>query len=78
MIRRIVEIEVVTTPEEVAMEFCAMDEKEQARFFNEVAAISATWNSHFVMQLQSITDCPTLTEKGRDVMRYIGEYSEQQ
>ena len=63
------------TPELVAEMFCDMDSEEQARFFNGMADIISTWGRDFCFQLQYVTDEPSLSACGREVMQQIGEYS---
>lgn len=75
MIKRTQELEVILTPEELAAEFCNMDDKEQAKFFNEIGNIvQNTWTSPFVFQLQAVIDSEHLTDDGRYVMQSVGEY----
>tara|TARA_R110002096_G_scaffold399999_1_gene596505 strand:- start:25 stop:276 length:252 start_codon:yes stop_codon:yes gene_type:complete len=74
-IKRNIDINLVLTPQEIAFGFCNLHSDSQAEFFNEVAKITKTWSSHFVFQLQGITDEDCLTKDGRKIMSEIGEYS---
>lgn len=62
------------TPEELAFEFCRMDDGEQAKFFNEVARLTKEWDRPFCFQLQNIIENKELTNEGRYIMESIGEY----
>jgi hypothetical protein len=75
--KRTVDIELKLTPREIAQEFCSMDSKDQALFFNNVAQIvTEEWDGTFCFQLQAVTDEEVLTPAGRYVMSQIGDYSE--
>lgn len=74
MIERNIKITVDTTPEELAHEFCNMNDEAQARFFNSVANITEKWDRPFCFQLQYISDQPSLTKEGRYIMEAIGDY----
>lgn len=63
------------TPEELAEEFSHMDDEKQARFFNELGRVVATWERSFCFQLQYVTDNPILTTVGRETMAEIGAYA---
>lgn len=60
---------------EVANLFCSMDEEQQAEFFNAIGENVGFWNAPFVFQLQAMIDTGALTEKGKRIMKEIGEYS---
>lgn len=62
------------TPEELAFEFCRMDDDDQARFFSEVARLTNEWERPFCFQLQAIIDNNNLTNEGKYIMESIGEY----
>jgi hypothetical protein len=75
-------INVDICPREAAQIFAEFDSVQMAYFFNEVARYinnhyQNTWGS-FVMQMQYVTDDPSLTLDARHIMRIIGEYSEKQ
>lgn len=76
MIIKDVHIEITATPEELAKEFCALDDTGQAAFFNEIHRITQKWKYQLCFQLQYVTDNPTLTAGGRSVMTAIGEYAQ--
>jgi len=76
MITRQITIDVKPSPLELANEFCAMYDEEQAEFFNCVAEIAKTWDNNFVFQLQAIVDCGKFNEDGKEMMCRIGEYGE--
>lgn len=65
------------TPEIVAELFVGMISYEQARFFNRVGEVVATWGGGggFYMQLQYVSDEPVLARAGRRVMQDIGDYA---
>lgn len=67
-----VEVEIHPSSDEIAAVFCAMDEEEQAYFFNELADMLG----QLPMQLEAVTQSRHLTESGRYVMRLIGDYSD--
>ena len=75
MIQRKTTIDVTLTPDELAAEFAAMGDEQQAMFFNELAVITSKWNRPICFQLQYVTDHPALTDEGRRVMAQIGEYA---
>lgn len=65
-------IEVRPTAQELACVFWAMNCEEQADFFNALGEISG----HLLpMQLQHVTDASNLKSSGRDLMYWIGKYS---
>lgn len=68
-------ITITLEPKDLAKEFCNMNADYQAEFFNAVYKITQKWQSHFVLQLQSITDSPVLNDGGRIIMCNIGDYS---
>jgi hypothetical protein len=63
------------TPVELANMLWAMDEDEQAEFFNHLGAIEQAEGFKFVMQLQYLTDNKGLNSAGRNVMSLIGNYA---
>jgi hypothetical protein len=77
-IKRQIDFECKITPEELAREFCEMDNVEQAEFFNEIAKIvKLEWSSNFCFQLQSIMDSGTLDEGGINIISQFGEYGDE-
>ncbi|MEJ8803159.1 hypothetical protein [Pontibacter sp. H249] len=73
------EIELDITPYEVARLFCNMDGDEQAQFFSEIGEITVReWAAPFCIQMATVEGSNFLQDKGRDVMKTIGEYSEKQ
>lgn len=68
-------VDVEITAERLAGLFAEMTAEEQARFFNRLALELTFWQSPFSLQLQAVTDCESLTDDARRVMRKIGEYS---
>ena len=75
MIQRNIKVPIFPTPEELAQEFCASCETQQAQFFNEVARITNKWESLFCFQLQAIVDSDILTDDARLIMSDIGDYA---
>lgn len=75
MIERNVTININLTPEELAFEFCDMDDSGQATFFNELHRITQQWKNPLCFQLQHLTDNPLLTDGARNVMKQIGDYA---
>lgn len=73
-ITRTLEQTISVTPEELAEVFWAMDDEEQAKFFNHLGEIADA----LPMQLQYVTDNDALTIRGRMTMQYIGEYAEEE
>jgi hypothetical protein len=75
MLKRKVDVEIITTPEELAAQFWSMCDSDQVRFFNELATLTG---GNLPMQLQWITECkePELTPDARYVMQLIGDYAE--
>lgn len=67
--------DVEITPAELALKFCQLDSDEMAEFFNEIAFWSGQWDIPFEFQMQHVTDSKSLREKGRHIMKTIGEYS---
>jgi len=76
-ISRVLKIDNIS-PSEIAREFCDMDADKQALFFNWVHFWSLEWKMPFCFQLQEITDSCLLENGGREIMRQIGEYAEDQ
>jgi hypothetical protein len=72
--RKIPDIEVRLSPEELASEFCRMDNFEHAKFFNAVAILTAGWEMPFCFQLQAVLDSKKLEPEGKRIMEQIGEY----
>lgn len=75
MIERNIKYCVELTPEELAFEFCNMNDSGQAKFFNEVHRITEKWERPLCFQLQFIADSEILTDGGRRVMSEIGDYA---
>ena len=75
-LKRSTELEITITPEELASEFCEMDNHQQAKFFNMVSAITSDWDMSFCFQLQGVIDSPDMKPEGLDIMRQFGEYAE--
>lgn len=71
-----VDVDIKLTPEQIASEFCDIDEHEQAEVFNHIALLSSQWNRDFCFQLQAVICSHKLTEEGKQIMRKIGEYGE--
>lgn len=71
-IKSYVAVEVHPSADELADVFWAMDDEEQAYFFNRLGEIS---DHNLPLQLQSVTDNPHLNSSGRHTMSLIGEYS---
>ncbi len=70
-----ISVNIELNPMDLAVEFCEMNEDEQAEFFNLIAKLSKEWDVPFIFQLQYITDSDVLNSDGRKVMASIGEYS---
>jgi hypothetical protein len=64
---------------EIGALFASLPSDDMAAFFSEAARCIERTYPHgmgsFAMQLQYVTDDDTLTEDGRRVMEYIGEYA---
>lgn len=75
-ITKSVQVEMPVTVEDVAKLFCAMDERDQSKFFNAIADEAKKWSSPFCFQMQSVSDCPLLNDEARGIMREIGNYSD--
>lgn len=76
MMEKTINIKFEITPIELAEQFCDMDAKEQAQFFNSIGMISThQWEDPFVFQLQAIVDTEKLNNHGKDVMQQIGDYA---
>jgi hypothetical protein len=65
-----VDYQLEITPQEIAQLFWSLPSDGQAQFFNELASISDA----LPMQLEYVRQDPTLTPKGLQAMRMIGEY----
>ena len=74
MIHRNVLVDIVLSPQELAIAFAEMGGGEQAEFFNELASLSTHWAASFCFQAQAIIDSGALTPEGLAIMRCIGEY----
>lgn len=72
MIERRVSVKLEPTPKELAREFAAMGNHEQAEFFNTLAEELDSWS----MQLQYVRDSVILSNKGLALMKLIGEYGD--
>ena len=75
MFERKITVDVWPTPEELAFEFCNLDDSGQAIFFNELYNLTEKWGRPLCFQLQYVTDNQLLTDGGRSVMSQIGDYS---
>ena len=70
------EVDIEITPIEAAKAFASWGSNNQALFFEELAKeIIDTWDGVFCPQVKAIMDSKNLTDKGREIMRIIGEYS---
>ena len=77
MIKRIIIQDVQPTVEELAVEFCEMDDEQQVEFFNQIGWIVKTkWDKSFAFQMQYIIDNPDLNEFGKYILNIIKEYME--
>ena len=74
MIQRNVLVDIVLSPQELAIAFAEMGGGDQAEFFNAVASNAAHWSAPFCFQAQAIIDSGALTPDGLDIMRCLGEY----
>lgn len=75
--RRQVEIDILSTGEELADAWCELGADEQARFFNKIGFITKGWaHGSMAMQLQWVSGSTALTMDGRGAMMMIGEYGE--
>ena len=64
----------VLTPQQVAEEFAEMDSDDQARFFNRLAIVVASWKgADCTAQMQMVTDSKLLSVEGLAIMAAIGE-----
>jgi hypothetical protein len=71
-----VSVEIHPSADELAEVFCAMDDEEQAGFFNRIAEITKAWEAPFCFQLNAISESKHLNDDGRKIMAQIGEYAE--
>jgi hypothetical protein len=71
-----IEAEIHLSPLDLAELFAGMMSDDQATFLSHVAHLSDQWEGLLVMQLQYISDSKNLTDKGRELMRLIGDYAE--
>ena len=69
-------IKVDPSPRELAEVFASWTSDKQADFFSWISIAVGDWGTDFAFQLQRVTDDDLLTQGGRDIMRQIGEYSE--
>ena len=76
-IPRKVDIDIELSPEDLADCFCDLHSDEQAFFFNRIAEVVETWANSFTFQLQCMIDNNVLTIDGKEIMRQIGEYGEE-
>jgi len=58
---------------DVAELFWQLDDCEMAAFFNRLSMVK-----DLPFQLQAVTDCEILSDRGRIVMQRIGEYAHKQ
>lgn len=63
------------TPENVAEMFAHMGSDEQARFFNHIDVVTSEWKLSLDHQLAFVNGEESLTDKGRAIMRLIGDYA---
>jgi len=75
-IARTTDVTVELSPEDVADCFCDLYSDEQAIFFNRIAEVTATWNTRFCIQVESIIDSNMLTNGGKKIMLRLGEFDE--
>lgn len=73
MINRNINIE--PTIEELASEFCRMNDSQQAEFFNAIGRIVENeWSAPFCFQLEAIRQSEELKEEGRGILNEIAQY----
>ena len=61
---------------DIARLFCCCDDYQMAQFFNQIAEEFAKTGSSFVMQMEHVSQQSVLSDQGRQVMQFIGEYAE--
>lgn len=67
------DVKLVLTPQQMAEEFAEMDSDDQARFFNRLAILVASWaGSSCDAQMKLVTDSKLLSAEGLSVMDSIG------
>lgn len=76
-ILRNIDVDIDMSPENIADYFCDLSSSEQAIFFNRIAEVTAKWAGPFCFQLQCIVSSNMLTREGKEIMRQIGEYGEE-
>lgn len=74
MVKVVIKHDLKLTPKELAREFWDMSSLHQAQFFNELSEICGVTSATLNMQMQFLVNEKVLTDKGRQVMRTIGEY----
>lgn len=70
--KRVVEVEIALSPNDIAHLFWKMGSDEQAIFFNGVADLA---EGELPFQLQYISDSKYLLQSGRSAMDTIGIYA---
>lgn len=76
-ILRNIDVDIDMSPENIADYFCDLSSSEQAIFFNRIAEVTAKWGTSFCFQLEYIVSSNLLTREGKEIMRQIGEYGEE-
>ena len=76
MINRDINVSIALTPRELAREFLSYSALEQAHFFNELGAIEFGGVLSGGLYIEYASRTAALTDKGRAVMKRIGEYAE--
>lgn len=77
MIDRNIATQVELTPEELAVEFCIMDNEKQCRFFNAIGKeVRENWDAPFGFQMATVIDCGELDEDGIGVLNVIKDFME--
>lgn len=72
-IARHVSVDITPTIDELGKMIAHMSDEEQARLLSSIAEHSAGFP--VPMQLQYVTDCPSLTLEGRALMQLLGDYA---
>lgn len=62
--------------EDIAKLFFNCDDYQMAQFFNQVAADFEKTGASFVMKMEYVSQQSVLSDKGRRVMRAIGDYAD--
>jgi len=66
-------IKLMLTSQEIATEFCNLDNHQQANFFNEVGRIIGSWPGNGYSQVTAFIGSEEMDKNGLELLRYISE-----